>query len=77
MLLLPAYKHKLEKEEPVQRVIQCWSVDILRDCFETVDWSVFRDSAAHLNEYATAMTDIITKCMEEGVPTKTFGVFHG
>ncbi|XP_048414141.1 uncharacterized protein LOC125465079 isoform X2 [Stegostoma tigrinum] len=78
VFLLPAYKQKLKRENPVQRVVQCWSEEtdkLLRDCFESVDWSVFKNSAANLNEYATTVTDFISKCVEDCVPKKLIRVF--
>ncbi len=45
ILLLPAYRHKLKREAPALRTIQCWSDQsdaILQDCFDHVDWDMFR-----------------------------------
>ncbi|XP_060703504.1 uncharacterized protein LOC132830055 [Hemiscyllium ocellatum] len=76
--LLPAYKQKLKREDPVQKVVQCWSDgtdELLQDCFESVDWSIFKNSATSLNEYATTVTDFISKCVEDCVPKKLIRVF--
>ncbi len=45
VLLLPAYRQKLKRETPALRTIQCWSDQsdaILQDCFDHVDWDMFR-----------------------------------
>ncbi|RXN14101.1 dynein heavy chain [Labeo rohita] len=45
ILLLPAYRQKLKREAPALREIQCWSDHsdaILQDCFDHVDWDMFR-----------------------------------
>ncbi|XP_051866219.1 uncharacterized protein LOC127567392 [Pristis pectinata] len=78
LLLLPAYKQKLKREDPVQRVVQCWSEEIdelLCDCFESVDWSMFKDSAASLDEYISTITEFISKYIEDCVPKRTIRVF--
>eukprot|EP00061_Rhincodon_typus_P014344 g41303.t1 len=36
----------------------------LRECLESVDWSIFKNSEANLNRYATTNTDFISKCVE-------------
>ncbi len=45
VLLLPAYRQKLKREAPAFRTIQCWSDQsdaTLQDCFDHVDWDMFR-----------------------------------
>ncbi len=45
VLLLPAYRQKLKREASALRTIQCWSDQsdaILQDCFDHVDWDMFR-----------------------------------
>ncbi len=45
VLLLPAYRQKLKCEAPALRTVQCWSDQsdaILQDCFDHVDWDIFR-----------------------------------
>ena len=45
ILLLPAYRQKLKQETPVLRSIQRWSDQSnskLQDCFDHVDWDMFR-----------------------------------
>ncbi len=45
VLLLPAYRQKLKREAPALRTVQCWSDQsdaILQDCFDHVDWDMFR-----------------------------------
>ncbi len=73
ILLLPAYRQKLKREAPTLRTIQCWSDQsdaILQDCFDHVDWDMFR---------AVSDDDIeacfIRKCIEDVVPTKTIRIY--
>ena len=40
-----------------------------------MDWSVFKNSATSLNEYATTVTDFISKCVEDCVPKKQICVY--
>ncbi len=47
VLFLPAYRQKLKWEAPALRTVQCWSDQsdaILQDCFDHVDWDMFRGS---------------------------------
>lgn len=44
--------------------------------FTTVlSWSVFNESVANLDEYATALTYFISKCVEDCVSKKMMHVF--
>eukprot|EP00061_Rhincodon_typus_P010776 g35317.t1 len=70
VLLLLAYNQKLKCEDPVQKVVEWWSEETkgpLRDCLELVEWSIFKNSVANLNEHATTVTDFISKCVDEYV----------
>ncbi|XP_059805435.1 uncharacterized protein LOC132380556 isoform X1 [Hypanus sabinus] len=78
VFLIPAYRQKVKREKPEQKLVPCWSEEtkeILRDCFESVDWKMFKDSAASHEEYVTTVTDFITKCVEDCVPKRTITVF--
>ncbi|XP_072362773.1 uncharacterized protein [Scyliorhinus torazame] len=78
VLLLPAYRQKLKRENPAKKVVQCWSEEteeLLRDCLETEDWSIFKNSATNLNECATTVTDFISKCVDDCVPKKAVRAF--
>lgn len=62
ILLLPPYKQKRKREEPVMRTVQCWTPEVekkLRYYFDSVDWDMFRNSSSDLDEYATVVTDFI------------------
>ncbi len=64
VLLLPAYRQKLKREAPALRTVQCWSDQsdaILQDCFDHVDWDMFR-----------AASDV---CIDDVVPTKTIRIY--
>lgn len=78
LLQVPVYKRNLKQENQIQKVVECWSVEmnnILCNCFEYVDCSIFRDSAVNLDEYVTAVTDFISKCVEDCTPMTTIHVF--
>ncbi|XP_051888928.1 uncharacterized protein LOC127579910 [Pristis pectinata] len=48
---------------------------LLHNCFETVDWSMFEDSAASFDEYVTTVTHFISKGVVHYVPKRTIRVF--
>eukprot|EP00061_Rhincodon_typus_P015403 g43055.t1 len=48
--------------------------ELLCDCLEPVDWSIFKNSAANLNENSTTVTDFISKCGEDCMPKKLIQV---
>eukprot|EP00061_Rhincodon_typus_P015108 g42604.t1 len=78
VFLLPAYKQQLKWENPPQNKVQCWSKaveDHLRDHLDSVDWTVFKCSVENLDEYATTVTDFISKCVEDCVPKKLIRMF--
>ncbi|XP_048386342.1 uncharacterized protein LOC125452224 isoform X2 [Stegostoma tigrinum] len=67
-----------ETEEFFIKKTQDWSEaveDCLWDCLDLVDWTRFRCSAENLDEYATTVTDFISKCVEDCVPKKSVRVF--
>ncbi len=60
VLLLPAYRQKLKREAPALRTIQCWSDQsdaILPDCFDHVDWDMFRAAS---DDDIEAYSDTVT-----------------
>eukprot|EP00061_Rhincodon_typus_P016889 g45339.t1 len=78
VFLLPAYKQKLKRENPSQNEVQCWSEaaeDCVQDCLDSADWATFKCSTENLDEYATTVTDFISKCVEDCVPKKSIGEF--
>ncbi len=67
VLLLPAYRQKLKREAPALRTVQCWSDQsdaILQDCFDHVDWDMFRAASGDDIE---AYSDTVT-CMRGHLP---------
>ncbi len=74
VLLLPAYRQKLKYEAPALRTIKCWSDQsdtILQDCFDHVDWDMFRTASDDdIEAYSDSVTSFIRKCIEDVVPTK-------
>ncbi len=79
VLLLPAYSQKLKREAPALRTIQCWldqSDAILQDCFDHVDWDMFRAASDDdIEAYSDSVTCFIRKCVEDVVPTKTIRIY--
>ncbi len=76
---LPAYRQKLTREAPALRTIQCWSDQsdaILQDCFDHVDWDMYRaESDDDAEAYSDTVTCFIRKCVEDVVPTKTIRIY--
>uniref|UniRef100_A0A6I8SKL5 Reverse transcriptase domain-containing protein n=1 Tax=Xenopus tropicalis TaxID=8364 RepID=A0A6I8SKL5_XENTR len=72
VLLLPAYRQKLKREQPMMRSVQRWtdqSDSTLRHCFNITDWEVFRTAADNnINNYAEYVMDFIHKCINDVVP---------
>ncbi len=79
VMLLPAYRQKLKREAPTLRTIQCWSDQsdaILQDCFDHVDWDMFRAASDDdIEAYSDTVTCFIRKCIEDVVPTKTICIY--
>uniref|UniRef100_A0A8C9VFB8 Reverse transcriptase domain-containing protein n=1 Tax=Scleropages formosus TaxID=113540 RepID=A0A8C9VFB8_SCLFO len=75
VLLLPAYRQKLKRGAPALRTIRCWSDQsdsVLQDCFDHVDWEMFRSASdGDVDAYADTVTCFIRKCIDDVVPTKT------
>ncbi len=79
VLLLPAYRQTLKREAPALRTVQCWSDQsdaILQDCFDHVDWDMFRAASDDdIEEYSDSVTCFIRKCIEDIIPTKTIRIY--
>ncbi len=79
VLLLPAYRQKLKREAPALRTIQCWSDQsdaTLQDCFDHVDWDMFRAASDDdIEAYSDSVTCFIRKCIDDVVPTKTIRIY--
>ncbi len=79
VLLLPAYRQKLKRETPNLRTIQLWSDQsdpMLQDCFDYVDWDMFRAASDDdIDVYTDTVTCFIRKCIEDVVPTKTIRTY--
>jgi len=74
-----AYRQKLKREAPALRTIQCWSDQsdaILQDCFDHVDWDMFRAASDDdIEAYSDTVMCFIRKCIEDVVPTKTIRIY--
>ncbi len=78
VLLLPAYRQKLKHVAPALRTIQCWSDQsdaTLQDCFDHVDWDMFRAASDDDIEAYSDLTCFIRKCIEDVVPTNTIRIY--
>ncbi len=79
VLLLPAYRQKLKREAPALRTVHCWSDQsdaILQDCFDHVDWDMFRAASDDdIEAYSDTVTSFIRKCIDTVVPTKTIRIY--
>ncbi len=79
VLLLPAYRQKLKREAPALGTIQCWSDQsdaTLQDCFDHVDWDMFREASDDdIEAYSDSVTCFIRKCIDDVVPTKTIRIY--
>ncbi|KAI3358299.1 hypothetical protein L3Q82_014676, partial [Scortum barcoo] len=76
VVLLPSYRQKLKRDGPVTRTIQQWSDQsdsVLRDCFSTTEWCVFKDT--DINTYTDAVIGYIGKCIDDVVPRITVRTF--
>eukprot|EP00061_Rhincodon_typus_P017415 g46104.t1 len=61
VLLLLADKHNLKHEDQVQKVAWSEVMDELQsDCLESVDWSIFKNTAANLKEHAITVISFIS-----------------
>ncbi len=78
VLLLPAYRQKLKREAPALRTVHCWSDQsdaTLQDCFDHVDWDMFRAASEDdIEAYSDTVTCFIRKCIDDVVPTKTIRI---
>lgn len=79
VLLLSPYRQRLKQEVPALRTIHCWSDQsdsILQDCFDHVDWEMFRAASDDdIEAYSDTVTCFIRKCIEDVVPTKTIHIY--
>ncbi len=77
VLLLPAYRQK--REAPALRTVHCWSDQsdaILQDCFDHVDWDMFRAASEDdIEAYSDTVTCFIRKCIDDVVPNKTIRIY--
>ena len=77
--LLPAYKQRLKREPICKKEIRIWSEQsdqTLQDCFEHVDWEMFREAAENnVNEFSDTVSCFISKCVDDIVPKKTVRIF--
>ena len=78
ILLLPSYRQKLKQEAPMLRSIQRWSDQsdsTLQDCFDHVDWDMFRVASENNIDICDSVSEFIRKCIGDVVPNVTIKTF--
>ena len=79
IILLPANRQKLKQEMPMLRSVQRLSDQsdsTLQDRFDHVDWDMFRiASDNNIDECPDSVSEIISKCVGDVVPTVTIKTF--
>ena len=74
VILLLAYKQKLESTQTTVRTVQRWSEENearLQGFVESTNWSIIKDSASDLNEYVESVMGYINFCVDSCIPTMT------
>ncbi len=75
--LIPAYRPLICRTKPTTRTIQVWTEGVSsasQDCFEHIDWGVFKEGA-DLEEYTSSVLSYINFCTDAVLPTKTITAF--
>ena len=71
--LIPKYRSVLKSQQPVKRSIPQrtdTNIDILRDCFDETDWTVFTDSCEDLIELSEHVAGYVRFCENIVIPNK-------
>lgn len=79
VLLIPSYTPVQKHEKPTTRNIKVWperASSAQEDCFDCTYRNVFQEAATHsshtdLDEDAASVTGFISKCVDDGVLTRT------
>ena len=69
---------RVKSEKPVNKSVQIWdndSTEMLRDCFDCTDWSVFIDTCGGANELIDSVTGYMCFCLENVIKTKSVIVY--
>ncbi|KAL0150730.1 hypothetical protein M9458_053953, partial [Cirrhinus mrigala] len=82
VMLMPAYRPLIKVTKPIRKQKQVWpegSSEALQDCFNSTDWSMFKQAATYnnttdLQEYSETVTAYINKCTEDVTVSKTITV---
>ena len=79
ILLRAADGPGLKQEAPALRSVQRWSDksdSTLQDCFDHLDWDMFHIASNNNNDkYADSVSEFISKCIGDVVPTSTIKTF--
>lgn len=78
VMLIPTYKPLVTRTKPSTKQLRVWpqgAIMALQGCFESTDWSVFKEVATNsqgtaINKYADPVSSYIYKCMEDVCVTK-------
>ena len=57
--LIPTYRQQLKSAKPVVSTVKRWTseaTEVLRSCFDSTDWNMFRDATNSLDEYTDTVT---------------------
>ena len=82
IMLVPAYCPVTKRMTATQKTITVWpaeAVPMLKDCFETTDWQMFKEAVTegntvNLEEYSESVLAYIAKCVEDVTTTKTITI---
>ena len=82
IMLVPAYCSVTKRMTATQKTITVWpaeAVPMLKDCFETTDWQMFKEAVTegntvNLEEYSESVLAYIAKCVEDVTTTKTITI---
>ncbi|KAI4885846.1 hypothetical protein NFI96_009788, partial [Prochilodus magdalenae] len=73
------YRPLVRRSKPVLKQVRTWpsgAISTLQDCFEHIDWQMFREAATYstttdLEEYTSSVTSYIGKCIDDVTVSKT------
>ena len=82
IMLVPAYCPVTKRMTATQKTITVWpaeAVPMLKDCFETTDWQMFKEAVTegntvNLEEYSESVLAYIAKCVEDVTTIKTITI---
>ena len=76
--VVPRYRPKVQREKPRIITVQQWNnvtIDHLRAELDCSDWDMFVKASADVHELTQTISDYISFCVENTIPTKQVKVF--